>query len=139
MRVDPTNGTVGELMTHDPIVVLVDTPLSEVAELLDRFAISGLPIVDWGGHLLGVVSQTDLLRARATEDLWTRWPGLTARHLLTRPALTASSETPIEQAVARMESNHVHRLVVVGDDGETPIGVISTSDVVRAMAGRVDR
>jgi CBS domain-containing protein len=139
MHVDPTSGTVGELMTHDPIVVLVDTPLSEVAELLDRFAISGVPIVDWGGQVLGVVSQTDLLRVRATEDLWTRWPGLTARHLLTRPALTASSETPIEEAVARMESNHVHRLVVVGDDGETPIGVISTSDLVRAMAGRVDR
>jgi CBS domain-containing protein len=139
MRVDPTQGTVGELMTWDPILVSADAPLSEVAELLDRFDISGVPIVDWRGHLLGVVSQTDLLRVRATEDLWARWPGLAARHLMTRPALTASSETPIEEAVARMESNHVHRLVVVGDDGETPIGVISTSDLVRAMAGRVDR
>jgi CBS domain-containing protein len=139
MHVDPTHGTVGELMTRDPILVSLDTPLSEVAELLDRFGISGVPVVDWGGHLVGVVSQTDLLRARAAEDLWARWPGLAARHLMTRPALTASTETPIEEAVARMESNHVHRLVVVGDDGETPIGVISTTDLVRAMAGRVDR
>jgi CBS domain-containing protein len=139
MHVDPTRGTVGELMTRDPIVVSADTPVSEVAELLDRFGISGLPIVDWSGLLVGVVSHTDLLRARATEDLWTHWPGLAARHLMTAPALTASAETPIEEAVARMESNHVHRLVVVDDDGVTPVGVISTSDLVRAMAGRVDR
>jgi CBS domain-containing protein len=139
MRVDPTHGTVGEQMTPHPIVVSVDTPLSDVAELLDRFAISGVPIVDWGGHVVGVLSQTDLLRVRATQDLWARWPTLSARHLMSRPALTASSSTPIEEAVARMESNHIHRLVVVGDDGETPIGVISASDLVRAMAGRVDR
>jgi CBS domain-containing protein len=139
MHVDPTRGTVGELMTRDAIVVSVDTPASEVAELLDRFGISGLPIVDWAGLLVGVVSQTDLLRVRATEDLWARWPGLAARHLMTRPALTVSAETPIDEAVAQMESNHVHRLVVVADDGATPIGVLSTTDLVRAMAGRVDR
>jgi CBS domain-containing protein len=102
MHVDPTQGTVGELMTWDPILVSADAPLSEVAELLDRFDISGVPIVDWYGHVLGVVSQTDLLRVRATEDLWARWPGLAARHLMSRPALTASSGTPIEEAVARM-------------------------------------
>ncbi len=139
MHVDPTRGTVGELMTREPIVVSVDTPVSEVADLMDRFGISGLPIVDRHGHLVGVVSQTDLLRARATADLWTRWPTLAAGHLMTQPALTASSEMPIEEAVSRMESNHVHRLVVVADDGATPIGVISTTDLVRAMAGRVDR
>ncbi len=120
MRFDPTQGTVGELMTGNPIVVSVDTPASDVAELLDRFGISGLPIVDWAGLLVGVVSHTDLLRARATDDLWARWPGLAARHLMTQPALTASAETPIEEAVARIESNHVHRLVVVADDGVTP-------------------
>jgi CBS domain-containing protein len=138
MHVDPTVGTVGDLMTRDPIVATFDTPVSDVAELLDRFGIRGLPIVDWAGLLVGVLSHADLLRVRATDDLWARWPGLVARHLMSRPALTATTETSIEEAVARMESNHVHRLVVVADDGATPIGVITTTDLVRAMAGRVD-
>jgi CBS domain-containing protein len=138
MHVDPTHGVVGELMTRDPIIVSDDTPLSDVAELLDRFGISGLPIVNWSGQVVGVVSHTDLLRARATQDLWARWPGLVARHIMTQPVLSTSADTPIEEAVSRMASHHVHRLVVVGDDGTTPIGVISTTDLVRAIAGRID-
>jgi CBS domain-containing protein len=59
-----TGRTVGEMMTRDPIVVLADAPLSEAARLLDRNRISGLPVVDGTGALVGVVSHTDLLRAR---------------------------------------------------------------------------
>jgi CBS domain-containing protein len=75
------------------------------------------------------------VRARATDDLWSRWPGLAARHLMTHPALTVSGDTPVAEAIRRMESAHVHRLVVVADDGRTPIGIISTTDVVRAIVG----
>jgi CBS domain-containing protein len=139
MYTDPTLASVGELMTRDPIVVAIDAPLPEVADILDRFDISGLPVVDREGSLVGVISQTDLLRARAAEDLWDQWPGLTARHLMTSPALTATVRTSVYEAVTRLEAHHVHRLVIVDDDGTTPIGVISTTDLVRAMAARTDR
>jgi CBS domain-containing protein len=139
MHTDPTLASVGELMTRDPIVVAIDAPLPEVADILDRFDISGLPVVDREGSLVGVISQTDLLRARAAEDLWDQWPGLTARHLMTSPALTATVRTSVYEAVTRLEAHHVHRLVIVDDDGTTPIGVISTTDLVRAMAARTDR
>lgn len=139
MYTDPTLSSVGELMTRDPIVVAIDAPLPEVADILDRFDISGLPVVDREGSLVGVISQTDLLRARAAEDLWDQWPGLTARHLMTSPALTATVRTSVYEAVTRLEAHHVHRLVIVDDDGTTPIGVISTTDLVRAMAARTDR
>jgi CBS domain-containing protein len=137
MAPDQTDGTVAELMTRDPIVVSEDTPLPEVAELLERADISGMPVVGPEGELVGVISRTDLARVRATDDLWARWPGLAARHLMTHPALTISADTPISAAVRRMEADHVHRLVVVGEDGRTPIGLISTTDIVRAMTGRV--
>ncbi len=135
---DPTvtRELVRDLMTADPIMVTADTPLPEVAELLERSDISGVPVVDDAGSLVGVISGTDLMKVRATDDLWSRWPGLAARHLMTHPALTVSAETPITDAIHRMEAEHVHRLVVVADDGRTPIGVISTTDVVRAMTGR---
>jgi CBS domain-containing protein len=132
---DTSDGLVRDLMTRDPILVDADTPLPKVADLIERADVSGLPVVDAHGDLVGVISRTDLIRARATDDLWSRWPGLAARHLMTHPALTVSADTPVTEAIRRMESAHVHRLVVVADDGRTPIGIISTTDVVRAIVG----
>lgn len=127
--------TVGDLMAVDPIVVRADASLSEAARLMDHHRISGLPVVDHAGSLVGVVSQTDLLRARATEYLWANWPGLAVRHLMTSPAITIHRSMPLATAARKMERHHVHRLVVVADDDESlPIGVFSTSDLVRAMA-----
>ncbi len=126
---------VGDLMTRDPYVVGADTPVSAVAELLATSDVSGLPVVNADGDLIGVISGTDLARVRATDDLWARWPGLAARHLMSFPALTVSEDTFITDAIHRMEEAHVHRLVVVADDGKTPVGMISTTDIVRAIGG----
>lgn len=130
--------TVGELMAIDPIVVQADMPLDEAVELLDRHQISGAPVVNAAGSLVGVLSQTDLVRARSTEYLWANWPGLVVRHLMTSPAVTVQRSTPIVLAAARMERHHIHRLVVVADDDETlPIGILSTTDLVHAIAEAV--
>jgi CBS domain-containing protein len=131
--VGPT--TVGELMAIEPIVVKANASLDEAAALLDRHQISGLPVVDGGGSLVGVVSQTDLVRARSTQYLWANWPGLAVRHLMTSPAVTVHRSTPLAIAAARMERQHIHRLVVVADDDATlPIGVLSMTDLVHAIA-----
>ena len=98
--VQPT--TVGELMAIDPIVVKANASLDEVAELLDRHHISGLPVVDGSGSLVGVVSQTDLVRARSTQDLWANWPGLAVRHLMTSPAMTTDAGEPKELHESRL-------------------------------------
>jgi CBS domain-containing protein len=131
--VKPT--TVGDLMARDPIVVRANASLDEVAELLDRHHISGVPVVDGGGSLVGVVSQTDLVRARSTQYLWANWPGLSVRHLMTSPAVTVHRSTPLAIAAARMERQHIHRLVVVADDDERrPIGILSMTDLVHSIA-----
>lgn len=127
--------TVGELMTPNPIAIRADAPLAEAATLLDQHGISGLPVVDAVGAVIGVVSQTDLVRARATEHLWSNWPGLGVRHLMTQPPLTVHASASVGEAAQLMEAHHVHRLIVVGDDERTPIGIISTTDLVRAIAG----
>ena len=127
--------TVGDVMALEPIVIRADVPLSEAVLLLERHHVHGLPVVDATGSLVGVLSQTDLLRARSTEFLWAYWPALAVRHLMTSPALTVHRSTPLADAARKMERHHVHRLVVVADDDETlPIGVLSTTDLVRAMA-----
>jgi CBS domain-containing protein len=132
--IDPeTMPTVGETMSPVPIIVLVDQPLAEVARILEENEIGGVPVVDHGGDLVGMLSQSDLVRARATEHLWSRWPGLTVRHLMHTPVLTADRSMSLQEAAELMERVHIHRLVVVAEDQRTPIGVISMSDLVRSM------
>jgi CBS domain-containing protein len=129
-------GTVGELMTHDPVVAVADTSLSDAAELMDFYRVSGLPVIDWNGCLIGVISQTDMLHARTTSALWHAWPGLAVRHLMTCPAVTIMSDNSVQEAAELMERLHIHRLVVVDADMESPIGVLSLTDLVRSMAER---
>jgi CBS domain-containing protein len=134
VQLDASTPTVGGLVTSDPILVWPDTPVAEVADLLDRSGISGVPVVDWSGYLVGVVSRMDLLRVRESDSLWADWSRLCARHIMSQVALMVTVDTPVDDAVRLMESRRVHRLVVVADDGESPIGVLSATDLVRGMA-----
>ncbi len=129
--------SVGELMTRDLVVIRAEAPLTEAARLLDEHRIHGLPVVDEAGVLVGVVSQTDMVRARTTQGLWASWPGLKVKHLMTSPALTIAADAGMPEAAMLMEGNHVHRLVVVGDNGK-PVGIVSTTDLLRAIVGEVE-
>ena len=131
------SATVGDLMSHDPILVREDAPLAEAARLLDAHRIHGLPVVDATGAVIGVVSQTDMVRARTTQQLWSGWRGLKVRHLMSSPALTIATDASLAAAAEQMEANHVHRLVVLGPDGRSPEGILSTSDIARAMVAEV--
>lgn len=128
--------TVREVMTRGTIAVRDDVPLTEAAQLLDNHHISGVPVVDRDGELVGVLSQTDLLRARVIDHLWSVLPGLAVRHLMTTPAVVATEDTTIDEAAALMERKQIHRLVVVGSDGRTPVGILSVSDLIHEMASR---
>jgi CBS domain-containing protein len=127
--------TVADLMARDPILIEADASLSDAAALMDRHHVHGLPVVDADGALLGVLSQTDLNRARSTEYLWAHWPGLAVRHLMTSPAITVHCSTPLLVAARRMEEHQIHRLVVVEDgDALSPIGILSMTDLIHALA-----
>ena len=130
---------VGDAMTRDPIVLRDDDPLAVAAEVLDEAHISGAPVVDAKGILVGVLSGTDLLHARATERLWERWPGLRVRHLLHWPAITVLATLGLDQAAALMEREQVHRLVVVEPGRDRPVGILSTTDLVHAMVAGTAR
>jgi CBS domain-containing protein len=132
----PAPRLVGDVMADRPITVRADAGLGEAARLLEAHSISGLPVLDAADALVGVLSESDLLRARATDYLWASWPTLRVKHLMTTPALTIRRDMPLTQAARQMERHHVSRLVVVADDDETrAIGVIAISDLLRAMAG----
>jgi CBS domain-containing protein len=122
---------VGEVMTPNPITVVCTTSLAEAAAVLDSKKITGLPVLDESGVLVGVLSQTDLVRARANPRVAQNWLGLAVGDIMTKPALTILATAGLQEAAKVMEERRVHRLVVI-DGKATPIGIISTSDLVRS-------
>jgi CBS domain-containing protein len=138
MSTERTHGpTVATAMTDSPVVVSEDEAIAGVAELLAGYEISGLPVVDGGDRLVGVISDSDLVRLQGASIPWTGWHGLLVRDLMTYPAQTIDQDASLDEAARRMTTLGVHRLVVV--DGErAPIGVISKSDLVREIADACD-
>jgi CBS domain-containing protein len=124
-------------MTRSPVVVSESDAVAAVAELLAGFEISGLPVVDSNDQLVGVISQSDLVRLRGSTLPWTGWHGLMVRDLMSQPARTIAGTSAVDAAARQMTAEGVRRLVVV-DAGQVPIGVLSESDIVREIADACD-
>jgi CBS domain-containing protein len=138
MMTGQTSGpTVESVMTVSPVVISEEEAISAVAELLAGFDISGLPVVDSGDRLVGVISQTDLIRLQGAAIPWKGWHGLIVRDLMSWPAQTIDGTATLDDAARQMTAAGVHRLIVV-DDEQAPIGVISESDLVKEIADACD-
>jgi CBS domain-containing protein len=124
---------VVDLMASDPIIVTAELPVAKVAEVLTDHDVGGLPVVDATGRLIGVVSQTDLLDLLASSDTPLDSMALSAREVMTQPAVTIRGSASLGEAAQLMRDRHVARLLVVGDDSDLALGVISDSDVIRGL------
>ena len=122
---------VVDLMASDPIVVAAELPVAKVAEVLTDYDIGGVPVVDATGRLIGVVSQTDLLGQWASVGSSSGPEAVLARDVMTQPAITIRGSASLREAAQLMTEHHVARLVVVGDDSDIPLGLISDSDLMR--------
>ena len=125
---------VGDVMTPNPVSISEAASLQEAAGLLNSKSITGLPVVDSSGALVGVLSQTDLIKAQANPQLHESWRGLPVGEIMTKPALTIPSTAGLDEAARLMGERKVHRLVVT-DAAAAPIGIISASDLVRSWLG----
>ena len=127
---------VGDLMTIDPVSVAADASIEEAETLLASYRISGLPVVDEVGRLVGVISRTDLIGDGSVALgalVRGNRSGLKVGELMTAPAITVSLEATLVEAARIMRDAHIHRLVAV-DEHDRPIGVLSASDYVALIA-----
>jgi CBS domain-containing protein len=127
---------VRELMQQDVKTVGVDSGINEAIVTLTDCHISALPVVDSGGRMIGVISSTDILTSEAEaadrvarETLFEDTP---VRDLMTLHPITVGPDADVKEAAQAMLYADVHRLFVV--DGDRVAGVISTTDIMRAVA-----
>jgi len=134
-RIDIRQHTVGEVMRQGVVGCAPDTPLTEVAQLMSEHRIhcvvvGGLSEDRRGTRLVwGVVSDLDLARALVAD------PEATAGQVAATEPLTASPGDTLEGVAGAMSDHDVAHLVVVDDKDAEPIGVVSTLDLARAVAG----
>ena len=127
---------VADVMTLDPIVVDVDASIEEARRLVNANSISGLPVVDGAGALVGVISQTDLVSVMDSPVgrlIRTRSSGLRVGELMSSPAVTIPMTGSLVEAARVMLGSRVHRLVATDDAGH-PVGVLSAIDFVALFA-----
>ena len=125
--------TVSEVMTREVMMLHAQTTLRDAMAYLANQHVSGAPVVDALGHLIGAISSSDLMQAES-EGVDLDAP--LVDEVMTRKSLTVSPETELREAALAMEYGEVHRLFV--QQNGALVGVISRSDVSRALAtGRV--
>lgn len=140
-----------QVMNRRVITVAPDTSIVDAANIMLRQHISGLPVVDAAGKLVGIVSEGDFLRRGeiGTQKKRGRWlsflvgPGRSAAdfvhaqgrkvgEVMTHEPLTVTEETPLEDIVELMERNHVKRLPVLRNN--KMVGIITRSNLLQAVA-----
>ncbi|TPQ17742.1 CBS domain-containing protein [Streptomyces sporangiiformans] len=146
------HNNVGSVMTVDVVRAEYGTPFKEVVRLLADHRISGLPVVDDDGKVIGVISETDLmLRQADTPDPFEpkrrfRFVGLTrsgrrraakahartAGRLMTQPPVTAHADDIIVEAARTMAQRCVERLPVV-DEEDRLVGIVTRRDLLQVF------
>jgi CBS-domain-containing membrane protein len=141
--------TAADLMSRDLVVVPHEMSLQGAARLLSRAHVSGAPVVNEEGRCVGVLSTTDFLhwveeghgRSKPNESVCHSWqifgsdaaPTDTVGCFMTGDPVVVIGGTSIGELAEMMMDARIHRVIVV-DHLEHPIGVVSTTDILAAVA-----
>ncbi|HDQ35046.1 MAG TPA: CBS domain-containing protein [Chloroflexi bacterium] len=117
---------VGRVMTSDVLSLTSDTSMQEVKDLMREHRISGLPIVD-EGELVGIVSVQDLIHALEQQAL-----ERPVADFMTANPFTVHLKEPVVEALRKLESTGVGRLLVV-DDHDKLAGILTKGDIVAGL------
>lgn len=140
-----------QIMTRSVVTVTPDTTIVDAANLMLQRHVSGLPVVDATGKLVGVVSEGDFIRRSEIgtgrkRGRWLRFilgPGKSASdfvqehgrkvsEVMTKSPLTITEDTALAEIVDLMEKNNVKRLPVMR--GDKLVGIVSRANLLQAVA-----
>lgn len=121
--------TVSEIMTFPVVTISSEKSLIEAIRLLLRFHISGLPVVDEGGRLSGILSELDILNFALSGNA-----GMTSvSEVMSTDTVTFPPDTGIEQAINTFAEKRIRRVPVVSE-GKV-VGIVSRRDILREILG----
>lgn len=115
---------VSEIMTTDVVSVREDADVEEAARLLARHRISGLPVFNTNGGLVGLVTELDLISKE----------GKHVGDIMARGVISVSPETSVEEVAHLLANRRIRRVPVLA--GERLVGIVSRSDLVKQIAMR---
>jgi len=136
-----------DIMTRDVITASPDTPVDEIARILIRNRISGMPVVDEMNRVLGVVSESDIIFREIhrephllerlgeiilPEERRGEKAGEKASDIMTSPAITALEETAIKDLIQVITEKKIKRIIIVDREGRLA-GIVSRIDIVKAL------
>jgi CBS domain-containing protein len=143
--------TAAGVMQNNVLTVNSHASIADAARTMLRNKVSGLPVIDWEGRLVGIVTEGDLLRRSeiGTERRRSRWlelllgPGHAAAEytaengrkvseVMSDRVVAVVPEAPLAEVVGLMEQHHIKRVPVLS--GEKLIGIVSRADLLRALA-----
>jgi CBS domain-containing protein len=113
---------VKEVMTKNVTSFREDTPLDEIALTLASKHITGAPVLGPEGHVVGIVSETDVFSKR----------GKVARDIMSQRVISVSEETGIDEAARLLIGERIRRVPVIRDG--KMVGLLSRSDVLEFFA-----
>lgn len=142
-------------MVKDVITIEEDASVQELAELLSRERISGVPVVDSQRRVVGIVSEGDLVSVDADihfphyiqfldsviflesmkkfDERIRKAAAIEVGQIMTTDVITVQVDTPVSELATIMTDKEINRLPVL--DGDVLAGIATRADVVRSMAG----
>ncbi|HEX8178546.1 MAG TPA: IMP dehydrogenase [Pyrinomonadaceae bacterium] len=112
-------------MIVDPVTIRPDRPVSDALAVMERYKISGVPVVDEGGHLVGIITNRDL-------RFETRFQIPIAEVMTKQPLVTVPVGTTLEQAKAVLQKHRIEKLLVIDGDKHLK-GLITVKDIQKAI------
>ncbi|MEP7341368.1 MAG: CBS domain-containing protein [Acidobacteriota bacterium] len=118
-----------DVMVKDVITVSDTTLLKDVTKMFGEKRITGVPVVNAANELVGVLSETDVIRKTTSIGAWS--PKM-AGQIMTKPAVTVEPNETLQRVCELMHNRQIHRVVVA--EGSQIKGIITTMDILRAIA-----
>jgi IMP dehydrogenase len=112
-------------MIVDPVTIRPDRPVREALAVMQHYKISGVPVVDEGGHLVGIITNRDL-------RFETRFDIPVSEVMTPQPLVTVPVGTTLEQAKGVLQKNRIEKLLVVDTDKHLK-GLITVKDIQKAI------